>query len=208
MPRTRHSVVDFAPETQDIGATPPCPRRGQPETAHALRERVELPRGSGILHAGRGIGVEEIVIDGCNLAYKALGGAGDREREALTRALSARYCAKRILVTLVWDSGAGGGLEQVLPNLKVRFATDADAHIRRIVEESPRRASITVVTDDRSVGGSVRSMGAKLVRSSDFVRHWKGMRPPGAPPPPPASDAKPSYETEAEKRRLLGEWEK
>lgn len=152
--------------------------------------------------------MEEIVIDGCNLAYKAFGGAGDGEREALTRALSARYCAKRILVTLVWDSGAGGGFEQVLPNLKVRFAPDADAHIRRIVEESPRRASITVVTDDRSVGGSIRSMGAKLVRSSDFVRNWKGMRPRGDTPPPPVRDLKPSAETEAEKRRLLDFWER
>lgn len=150
--------------------------------------------------------MEEIVIDGCNLAYKAFGGAGDAEREALTQALANYYGRKRILVTLVWDSGAGGGIEPVLPNLKVRFAADADAHIVRIVDESPRRASITVVTDDRSVGGSIRSMGARLVRSSDFVRQWKGLPPRGGERRPAVADGKPFSETEAERRRLLDLW--
>lgn len=151
--------------------------------------------------------MEQIVIDGCNLAYKAFDGAGDGEREALTRALAAYYGRKQILVTLVWDSSAGGDMQQVLPNLKVRYAPSADEHIVRLVRESPRPRSITVVTDDRPVGDSARSLGAKLVRSSDFVGLCPGLRGKKQAPSP-APEVKPSSETDAEKRRYLDLWER
>lgn len=150
--------------------------------------------------------MEELVIDGCNLAYKAFGGAGDGEREALTQALAARYCAKKVLVTLVWDSKAGEGMQQLLPNLKVRYAPSADDHILRLVRESTRPRSITVVTDDRPVADSARSLGAKLIRSSDFTALCPGLRGRKHAPAPTA-EVKPSYETEEEKRRLLDLWQ-
>ena len=150
--------------------------------------------------------MEEIVIDGCNLAYKAFGGAGDGEREALTRALAAHYGRKQILVTIVWDSSAGGDMQQILPNLKVRYAPSADEHIIRLVRESPRPGSITVVTDDRPVGDSARSLGARLIRSSEFAvlcPEFQARKRSSSPAP----EVKPSSETDAEKRRYLDLWE-
>jgi predicted RNA-binding protein with PIN domain len=161
-----------------------------------------------ILSGAGGAAVELIVIDGCNLAYKAYGGAGDREREMLTRALAAYYCRKRILVTMVWDSSAGGDMRRILPNLKVRYAPSADEQIVRIVEESPRRSSITVITDDRSVGGRVRSYGARLVGSREFLKSWKGLPGRGRPGATPHPESKPSSESVAETRRYLDLWEK
>lgn len=151
--------------------------------------------------------MEQIIIDGCNLAYKAYGGAGDREREMLTRALAGYYGRKQISVTMVWDSSAGGDMQQVLPNLKVRYAPSADDHIVRMVEESQRRASITVITDDRSVGGHVRSYGAKLIGSREFLKSWKGLPGRGRSAPPPAG-GKPPADSEAETKRYLDLWDR
>ena len=109
-------------------------------------------------------------------------------------------------MTLVFDSKLGDGILRVLANIKVRYAASpADDYIVGLVSESISPASLTVITDDRSVGSRVRSLGAHLIRSSDFLASWKGFAkrtPPAAP-----SDTKPSSETPDQLRRYLKLWD-
>ena len=150
--------------------------------------------------------MEEIIIDGCNLAYKAYGGAGERERALLLGTVRDHYSRKQVSVTLVFDSKLGNGVLRVLANIKVRYATSpADDYIVGLVSESKSPASLTVITDDRSVGSQVRSLGAHLIRSSDFLASWKGFARPD--PSEASSEQKPSSETPEQLRRYLKIWE-
>ena len=149
--------------------------------------------------------MEEIIIDGCNLAYKAYGGAGDKERNALLSVLKNYYSKKRILVTLVFDSSTGADVQHPIPNLKVRYApAPADDYIVRYVSESQRRSTLTVVTDDLSIAGKVRSLGSRHIRSRDFLASWKGWQKIGAHPP--SDQEKPREENPEEMKRYLTLW--
>ena len=150
--------------------------------------------------------MQEIIIDGCNLAYKAYGGAGEKERADLLRRLKSYYFRKKIRVTIVFDSSEGDDVLRVCDNLKVRYATTpADNHIIKLVRESKRPASLTVITDDRSVGHHVRSLGAHLTGSLEFLVKWKGWRKAGGSVP--SDKEKPSSETLEQIKRYLDLWE-
>jgi predicted RNA-binding protein with PIN domain len=151
--------------------------------------------------------VEEIIIDGCNLAYKAFGGSGEKERGALLRALKNRYARKRISVTIVFDSREGGDVVKALPNVKVLYVpAPADEYIVRRVYESERRGSLTVVTDDRSVGDKARGMGAKLISSRSYLETWRRWARPASGAA--AAGEKPVSETDDGIKRYLDLWDR
>ncbi|MCX6357567.1 MAG: NYN domain-containing protein [Candidatus Aureabacteria bacterium] len=149
--------------------------------------------------------MEELVIDGCNLAYKAFGGADRERRERLIRKLAAYYQTKMILVTVVFDSREGAGVLHPLPNLRVRYApAPADDFIVKIVADSSHPASLTVITDDRSVGDRSRAYGARHIGSRAFLEGWKGWE--ASRPASPESE-KPSLETPEQLERYRRIWE-
>lgn len=61
------------------------------------------------------------------------------------------------------DYGASGPL--VLFSRKI----SADEKIKRLVEESGQRKSILVVSDDKEIKFSVRSLGARIVAVDEFL---------------------------------------
>lgn len=148
--------------------------------------------------------MEEIIIDGCNLAYKAYGASGDKEMASLIARLRDYYGRKTIAVTIVFDSKAGEDVSHILPHIKVYHSSSADDHIVKLVERSRRPQTLIVVTDDRAVANRVKSLGANLIRSTDFLAHWKGWPRRDAAPP---DHEKPSSETPDDLARYLKLWE-
>jgi predicted RNA-binding protein with PIN domain len=147
--------------------------------------------------------MQEIIIDGCNLAHKVYGASGEKERSALVRKLK-DYCGrKRIKVTIVFDSSVRNDLSRVLPNLKVRYApAPADNCIVTIVRTSRKRKTLTVISDDRTVGEHVRSLGAKRIGTTAFFDSLKiGAAAKGSP-----ANEKPSSETPEGMKRYLDLW--
>ncbi|MDD5556147.1 MAG: NYN domain-containing protein [bacterium] len=145
--------------------------------------------------------MEELVIDGCNLAYKAFGGAGRNERGALVRSLRSYYARKEIRVTVFFDSREGGGVERPPGNVKVVYASSADDAIVRHVAGAARRASMVVITDDRAVGDRARALGARRRGSREFLSSWKGLRAEA-----PAPEEKPSADSPDEIERYTRLW--
>lgn len=149
--------------------------------------------------------MEELIIDGCNLCYKAYGGCSDRDRENLVRSLKGYYLGKKIRVTIVFDSSPGNDVQKVSAAFTIIYALPpADDHIVRLVERSDRPASLTVITDDRAVRDNVRSYGARHKGSVEFLEHWKGWKTRRVVSPAP--DEKPAEETPEEIERYLDLW--
>jgi len=148
--------------------------------------------------------MEEMIIDGCNLAYKAYGASGDKEIAALIARLRDYYGRKTIAVTIVFDSSAGEDVSHILPHIKIYQSSSADEYIAQLVKRSRRPKTLIVVTDDRALANRVKALGANLIRSTDFLAHWKGwIRHESAPP----DNEKPSSETPDDLERYLKLWE-
>src|ERR687890_889429 len=59
--------------------------------------------------------------------------------------------------------------------------SDADARIKRMVEESRERRTLKVVTSDRALADYVRRCGAEVIRSGDFRRRLDALPAAGEP---------------------------
>lgn len=117
------------------------------------------------------------IVDGNNVMGQTPGWHRDKQaaRLRLLRELAAFARVKGARVTVVFD----GKPERLLPDgsafkgVKVLYAnkgSDADSRIARIVESSPDRRGLTVVTSDRHLAFLVRSDGARVMRSGEFRR--------------------------------------
>ena len=78
-------------------------------------------------------------------------------------------------VTIVFDGKPGMSRDPGEHFLKVIFTENesADDKIRKIVEQSSLKKSIVVVTDDRDIKYSVRSMGAAIMSVKEFCSKGK-----------------------------------
>lgn len=117
------------------------------------------------------------IVDGNNVMGQTPGWHRDKQgaRWRLLKDLAAFARAKRARVTVVFD----GQPEHLLPDgsafkgVRVLYAkkgSDADSRIARLVESSPDRRGLTVVTSDRHLGSLVRTEGARVLRSGEFRR--------------------------------------
>jgi predicted RNA-binding protein with PIN domain len=115
------------------------------------------------------------IVDGNNVMGQTPGWHRDKAkaRRRLLEQLANFAGAKKARVTVVFD----GQPDQSVPDgsafrgVKVLYAdrgSDADTRIEHLVESSPNRRGITVVTSDRRLALSVRSSGAKIIRSGEF----------------------------------------
>lgn len=120
------------------------------------------------------------IIDGNNVMGQTPGWHRDKPgaRRRLLDQLAGFARKKRARVTVVFD----GAPEKLLPDssafrgVKVLYAergSDADARIERLVESSPDRRGLTVVTSDRRLAFAVRSRGAAVLRSGEFRRQMQ-----------------------------------
>jgi len=93
-------------------------------------------------------------------------------------------------VTIVFDGksdvyapAGGAGLSRPY-NVKVIFSRDetADEEIKRLVQESTRKKSIVVVTDDRDIKYHVRALGATLMSVAEFLAKLAAPKPTAVEP--------------------------
>jgi predicted RNA-binding protein with PIN domain len=126
------------------------------------------------------------LIDGNNL-LGSWGGptAEDDRRGDVVRRVAAFCRARRVRATVVFD---GHPLRpemaaQDLGPLQIRVppaGQDADTLIRELVERASRPAEIVVVTSDKSLGSSVRSLGCSVLRAHEFNALARRARPEGS----------------------------
>jgi predicted RNA-binding protein with PIN domain len=117
------------------------------------------------------------LVDGNNVMGQRVGWHRDKPgaRRRLLGELARFARAAGVTVEAVFD----GAPDEFFPDgsyfmgVRVFYAergADADARIKRMVEESRERRTLKVVTSDRALADYVRRCGAGVVRSGDFRR--------------------------------------
>jgi predicted RNA-binding protein with PIN domain len=115
------------------------------------------------------------IVDGNNVMGQTPGWHRDKtkSRRQLLEQLADFAKAKKARVTAVFD----GAPDSMMPEgsafrgVKVLYAdrgSDADTRIERLVESSPNKRGLAVVTSDRRLASAVRSSGATVIRSGEF----------------------------------------
>jgi predicted RNA-binding protein with PIN domain len=117
------------------------------------------------------------VVDGNNVMGQTPGWHRDKPkaRRALVEKLAAFARAKKARVTVVFDGEPDAGFPNgsAFRGVKILYAergSDADSRIERLVESTPDRRGVTVVTSDRRLASTVRARGAGVIRSGEFRR--------------------------------------
>jgi len=122
------------------------------------------------------------IVDGNNVMGQTPGWHRDKAkaRRRLLEQLADFANAKKARLTVVFD----GAPDRMAPEgsafrgVKVLYAdrgSDADTRIERLVESSPNKRGLTVVTSDRRLALAVRSSGATVIRSGEFRKLMEQM---------------------------------
>lgn len=128
-----------------------------------------------------------LIIDGHNLIGSGLLPGiqlGDADDEwQLTLRLRAYATARKLKLTVVFDSGGGSGVSSNLSSggVQVQFApsgVEADSVILQLLRSSQQPAQVAVVTDDRKLAGLVRSAGGQVRSARAFASE---LAPPRRP---------------------------
>jgi predicted RNA-binding protein with PIN domain len=117
------------------------------------------------------------LVDGNNVMAQRVGWHRDKPsaRRRLLGELARFARAAGVTVEAVFD----GAPDEFFPDgsyfmgVRVFYAergSDADARIKRLVEESRERRTLKVITSDRALADYVRLCGAEVVRSGEFRR--------------------------------------
>lgn len=120
------------------------------------------------------------IVDGNNVMGQTPGWHRDKAaaRRRLLGRLASFAAAKGLEISVVFD----GGPEPELPDgarfrgIRVFYSgtrSSADSRIEQIVRSAPDPGSITVVTSDKRLIATVRSLGAAVVRSGQFRRQME-----------------------------------
>ena len=128
------------------------------------------------------------LVDGNNVMAQRVGWHRDkaRARRGLLEELARFARSSGATVSAVFD----GAPDEHFPDgssfmgVGVFYAergSDADARIRRMVDEARERRTLVVVTSDRALADYVRRSGARVVRSGEFRRR---LEESGASPTP------------------------
>jgi predicted RNA-binding protein with PIN domain len=132
-----------------------------------------------------------LLIDGHNLIGTGLVPGvqlGDADDEwLLVQRLRAYTAARRLKLTVVFDSGLGPAPQWQLSGggVTVRFAppgVEADALIAQLLRASPQPDKVTVVTNDQALAGQVRTAGGQVRSATQFAGQLAPPRAKSAPP--------------------------
>ncbi len=129
-----------------------------------------------------------IIVDAYNMIHRVrdlrtiLQQNLEQSRIALVNRLAVYKRQKRVRVTAVFD-GASVGLRSTArkSGIEIIFSSspqDADTLIKNLVLKSPHRASVLVVSSDRSVADYARSMGAESMKSEQFFNRFLRLQSP------------------------------
>ncbi len=142
--------------------------------------------------------VKQFLIDGYNVAHK-LGINITKQtlqqvRNSLQQRVSRYMTQKRCKATLVFDGC--GVLDRVesYPNLTVVFTASgesADARIKRIIDETPGKASLCVVSSDNEILRYAQVSRTKTMCAETFLLQLNGTTKPLMPKQASDADTKP-----------------
>jgi predicted RNA-binding protein with PIN domain len=117
------------------------------------------------------------IVDGNNVMGQRPGWHRDRAaaRRNLLEELSAFALARQARITAVFDGEPGRDFPEgsAHKGVKVLYAlpgSDADHRIEQLVASSRDPRGLTVVTSDRRLAFTLRSLGARVMRSGEFRR--------------------------------------
>ena len=123
-----------------------------------------------------------IIIDAYNLIHRVkdlrqiLEQNLERSRTVLLSRLETYRQKKHVQITVVFDGdNVGENPVRTVSGLRVIFSRNskkADPIIKDMVRRSKKRASILVVSSDRSVADYARSMGARSMPSEEFYQRF------------------------------------
>ncbi|HEY0546905.1 MAG TPA: NYN domain-containing protein [Pyrinomonadaceae bacterium] len=120
------------------------------------------------------------LVDGNNVMAQRVGWHRDKPgaRRGLLAELAGFASSKRASVTVVFDGApeqhfADGATYRGVRVFYAERGSNADERIKKIVEASRERRTLTVVTSDRELAAYVRSCGAQVIRSGDFRKRMQ-----------------------------------
>jgi predicted RNA-binding protein with PIN domain len=120
--------------------------------------------------------IKHVVIDGYNLAHKLnlkiTKGTLQQVRDKVQHLVSKYATRKKCNATIVFDGK--WVLENVVQNdyVEVVFSTsgeNADTRIKRIIDETPNKSSLCVVSSDNEILNYAKVSRAKTMISEDFI---------------------------------------
>ena len=121
------------------------------------------------------------LVDGNNVMGQRVGWHRDKRRARLLLLdeLAAFAERKGATVSVVFDGAPDDFVadDSLYRGVRVHYAargSDADSRIKSLVEASRERRTLLVVTSDRALADSVRSRGARVLRSGEFRRMLEG----------------------------------
>jgi len=148
------------------------------------------------------------LIDGNNVMGQRVGWHKDRRRarRELLDDLARFALTKKVRVAVVFDGApeehfADGASYRGVRVYYASRGSDADERIKTLVESSPERRTLLVVTSDRALGEYVRRCGAQVVRAGEFRRR---MEEAGADDTTRNTDAPPIEESTEHWMRYFG----
>ncbi len=125
---------------------------------------------------------KQIIIDAYNMIHRVkdlrtvLERNLEQSRLALLNRLTVYRQKKNVRITVVFDGQSVGlrstGEKSGIGIIFSRSPQDADTIIKNLVQKSPHRATILVVSSDRSVADYARSMGAESMKSEVFFERF------------------------------------
>ncbi len=124
----------------------------------------------------------ELLVDGYNVMHALPldqewpGQAFKDRRAGFLRRLAYYAGGRPHRITVVFDGAKGGTAEggaDSIEGIRVYFSprgVDADALMRRALEDAPRPKEVLLVSSDKALAGYARSLGASTARADELVR--------------------------------------
>ena len=125
------------------------------------------------------------LIDGNNLLGSWGGPSRENDRRGEVVRRVAAFCrARRVKATIVFDGHPlrNDMAAQELGPVSIRVPPqghDADSVIRELVERAPRPAELIVVTSDKALYSSVKTLGASVLRAHEWNLQERRLAPAG-----------------------------
>lgn len=127
------------------------------------------------------------LVDGNNVMGQRVGWHKDRvgARRRLIDELARFARSEGVPVEVVFDGAPDERFPEGSTAMGVRVfyaarGSDADTRIKHLVERSPERHSLVVVTSDRELADRVGRLGARVIRSGELRRRLEVLGEAGA----------------------------
>jgi predicted RNA-binding protein with PIN domain len=118
--------------------------------------------------------VKHFLIDGYNLAHKLYTIKNNLQlvRDKVQRLVSNYAMQKKCKATIVFDGKWNLDTVEHYSNVTVIFTASgeiADTRIKKMIDETPNKSSLCVVSSDNEILNYAKASRAKTMRSEDFI---------------------------------------